>query len=582
MTAECKEPEGDGAESPRRDTLAPAPQQRTSILGVAIRDLSRLQKVSSTVTRHGFGEILERSPLRRLFRGRKRDEADEAIRREPAPVRFRRLLEALGPTYIKLGQLLSMRPDRVPAEYVVALQQLQDNAPVISFDEVRQVVEGGLGCSLETLFAEFNPEPLATASIAQTHRAVTHEGDQVVVKVQRPDIEKIMRGDLDLLYLGAKILEATIDEMELYGPSDIVVEFEKGLLRELNFSVELVNLITARDLLPEGHDRLTVPRAYPDLSSRTVLTMEFFDGEPLRCLKPKSKRAQAAVEELLHLAFKQVFVDGFFHGDPHAGNILINEDDQICVIDWGLIGRLTQHEREDLLTLLLAAITNDADTIARILLRMGTARKRVNMAEFKADISRFRGEHMMISSLGEADPGRVIEDSIMAKAAATVEGIVRNLHPDVDIVQIARTYTEPLVRERYSPQRLLEEALSGATGIGSMVRHLPNQLDQVLHDVETGNFQVQAVMPNLHREMEPLLRQLAARLSLALFAASLTLATAFILPNDPTTFHHVPILSVLALLVATVAWTLLTWWSFIHLGRPLRVGRFLRFFRRGS
>ncbi len=400
-----------------------AEKKRTSILGVAIRDLTRLQKVSYIVARHGFGVILERSGVPSLFRGRKKLETDESLRREPAPVRFRRLLEALGPTYIKLGQLLSMRPDRIPPDYVKALQELQDGAPVFEFDEVRRVVEEGLGSPLEKLYSYFETEPLGTASIAQIHRAVTHDGDRVVVKVQRPGVEKIMRGDLDLLYLGARILEATIDEMELYGPSDIVVEFEKGLLRELNFSVELSNLIFALELLPPDRN-LTVPETFPELSCRTVLTMEYFEGEPLRSLEPKSERAKAAVEELLHLAFKEVFVDGFFHGDPHAGNILINDDGRICVIDWGLAGRLTPTERDDLLTLLIAAITNDADTIARILLRMGTPTMRVNMSDLKSDIVRFRSEHLMISRLEDADPGRIAQAAnLLQNAISEATGV---------------------------------------------------------------------------------------------------------------------------------------------------------------
>jgi ubiquinone biosynthesis protein len=580
-----------------RDSIQPAAhdESRTSILGVAIRDLSRLQKVSTTVARHGFGEILERSPLRRLFR--KSLAADERLTHEPAPVRFRRLLEALGPTYIKLGQVLSMRPDRLPPAYIESLQQLQDNAPVVPFDQVRQVVEKGLGSSIEKLFAEFREEPFATASVAQAHRAVTMEGEQVVVKVQRPGIERTMRGDLDLLFLGARILEATIDEMEIYAPSEIVMEFEKGLLRELDFHVELANLVHARKLLPADRPRITIPRVFPELSCRTVLTMEYFKGVPLRTLEPRSERAKDAVEELLHFAFKEVFVDGFFHGDPHAGNILINDEGGICLIDWGLVGVLTPTEREDLLTLLIAAITNDADTIARILLRMGTPTRRVNMSELKADIVRFRSQHLMIATLGEADPAGVIQDfmaaaqkyrvkvatqfSIMAKAATTVEGIVRRLHPDVPIVEIARQYTEPMIRARYSPQKLLEEAFSGVTGIGVMVRHLPGQIDQVLHDVETGNLQVQAVVPNLGSALEPPLRQLGGRLSLALFATSLTLATALLLPTEASTLYYVPlVLSVLCALAAAGTWSLLLWWYFINLGRPLRLGAVLKFFRR--
>lgn len=573
-------------------TTAP---NRTSILGVAIRDLSRLQKVSTTVVLHGFGGIVMRSPLRRFLSRRTKElERDETLAREPAPRRFRRLLEALGPTYIKLGQVLSMRPDRLPAEYIVALQQLQDNAPLLPFETIRDVVESDLGRSLEEMFSRFDRNPIGTASIAQIHRATTIAGDDVVVKVQRPGIEEIMRGDLDLLYLGARILEATIDEMALYGPSNIVIEFEKALVQELNFSFELNNLMLAREFL-DPERKVVVPRPYPELSCHTVLTMEYFAGEPLRNLEPKSDRAKDVVEEILHVAYKQVFVDGFFHGDPHSGNILVNEEGLICVIDWGLVGYLNAAERDDLLNLGLALLTNDIDTIARLLLRMGTPQQRITMSEFKADISRFRTEHLMVRSLGEADATRFIQDfigaaqkyqvklateySVMAKAVGTVEGIVRTLHPEAPIAELARLYLEPLVKARYAPQKLLNDAMGGATGIGSLVRHLPGQIDQVLHDMETGNLQVQAMTPEI-KSLEPMLRHLAGRMSLTLFAVSMTLAGAILLPNDPTTVSSVPILSVVSILSSAATWTVLLWWHFINVGKPLKVSGFLKFFRR--
>lgn len=573
----------------------------TSILGVAIRDLTRLQKVTTTVALHGFGEILMRSPLRRFVSrgrkgraGRKKLRADESLECAPAPERFRRLLEALGPTYIKLGQVLSMRPDRLPSDYIEALQKLQDKAQVLPFDQIREAVETALGRPIEEMFSRFDEEPLGTASIAQIHRAVTKSGEDVVVKVQRPAIETVMRGDLDLLYLGARILEATIDEMGLYGPSDIVIEFEKALVQELNFSFELNNLVMARRLL-DGDGKVSAPRPLPELSCRTVITMEYFDGASLRSLEPKSERAVAVIESLLHVAFRQVFVDGFFHGDPHAGNILVNEEGKICLIDWGLVGHLTLAQRDDLLTLAIAIITNDVDTIARVLLRMGTPTRRVSMAEFKSDITRFRTEHLAVASLGQADATRFIEDfvgaaqkyhvklateySVMAKAVGTVEGIVRSLHPDAPIVETAHQYLEPLVKDRYTPQKLIEEALSGVTGIGSMVRHLPGQIDQLLHDMETGNLQVMAETSNLYA-LSPMLRQLGGRISLSLFASTTTLCAALLLPNDPLVFYRVPILSVLCILAAVGAWTVLLWWHFINVGRPVKIGGLVKFFRR--
>ena len=569
-------------------------ENTTSILGVAIRDINRLRSVTTTVVRHGFGHLVMGSPLGRLlYKDSTPAEPNEELRKAPAAQRFRRLLEALGPTYIKLGQVLSMRPDRLPSEYIEALQALQDNTPALPFEDIKRVVEEGFGKSIEVLFESFDTNPLGTASIAQTHLATTCDGRQVVVKVQRPGIEKVMRSDLDLLYLGARILEATIEEMELYSPSEVVLEFEKALVQELNFSFELSNLVTARQLVdPERH--LVVPEPYRDLSCRTVLTMEFFDGAPLRKLVPRSERAQHAVEEILHMGLKNVFVDGFFHGDPHGGNILINDEGTVCMIDWGQVGHLNTTQREDLVTLVLAAITNDVDTLARILIKMGPPTQRINMSEFKEEIRRVRAEQLE-GGIEAYDSGQFVQEfvfaaqkyrvklntnySVLTKAAATIEGIVTELHPDLDVVGIARLHMEPIVRARFSPQKLVEDAMSGVGGVGSMLRHLPNQLDQVLHDLETGNVQVRALTPGL-TGLAPTLHQVGSRVCMAFFASSMSICTALLLPEDPTSVAGVPLLSLACLLMAIVCWTVLWWWHWIGTGRPVKLLPIIKLFKR--
>ena len=567
------------------------PASPPSVLGVAVRDIARLNTVAVAVARHGFGELLARSPLARLLGALPKQ--DEALEGTPVAHRFRRLLESLGPTYIKLGQILSMRSDMLPVAYCQALAHLQDNTPRLDFADIERAVEEGLGAPIGELFAEFVEEPLATASIAQTHLATTHGGDRVVVKVQRPDIEAVMRSDLDLLYLGARILEATIEEMEIYSPSDVVAEFEKALVRELNFRVELGNLVSMREEL-DPERAVVVPRPYPELSGPTILTMEFFDGVPLRRLERDSDRAKAAVEEVLHAAGNQVWVHGFFHGDPHPGNILIGQDGTICMIDVGLCGRLSASEREDLVTLAIAAIAEDTDTIARMLLKMGTPTRRVNLAEFKAEIARIRGEFLAVSNFDEYDSGAFVAEfvaaasrfriklnpaySVLSKAAATIEGIIRDLYPKAPVVAITRPYLEELIRTRYAPEVLLKEAMGGVTGVGSMMRQLPTQIDQVLHDMETGNLQVRAVTPELDN-IAPVLHALGSRLSLALYAAAMSLCTALLLPEDPTTYWGVPWLSVWCLVSAVVSWTALVWWHVLTRGKA-RISPLMKFFRR--
>lgn len=559
-----------------------------------MRDLSRLRKLSTTVVRHGFGELLLKTPLgRRLYRSEELSRAEEGSVQGSAAVRFTRMLASLGPTFIKLGQILSMRQDLFPPEWIAALETLQDRAPVVPFEQIRAQVEQGLGVPLEQAFQHFEREPLATASIAQTHLATTHDGERVVVKVQRAGIEDVMRGDLDLLYLGAQVLEASIDEMQLIGVTDVVAEFEKGLLRELDFREELSNLLRMRGLLdPERH--VTVPRPYPELSSKTVLTMQFFEGKPLRSIEPGSVEAKHAVEEVVHAACKQVFVDGFFHGDPHASNILAGEDGTLCMIDLGLVGTLTDAQREDLVTLLLATIAGDSATIARVLLKMGTPTQRVNLAELRAEIERIRSSYLRVDNIGQVDTGGFVQEfaraaqkfriklaseySILSKSAATVEGIIRNLYPDVDIVNIARPYIQQVISRRLSPAALVQGLTSEASLLGSVLTRLPTQVDQVLHDFESGNLQIRAVTPELDA-LPGLLYQATSRLSLALFAFAMSLCAAIVLP-DPTSHWSQIALCVTCTLLAAGAWSILFWWHVVGRGKPVKLTPWIRLFRR--
>jgi ubiquinone biosynthesis protein len=568
------------------------PRETPSVVGVALRDLNRLRAVAVIVAKHGFGPLLMRIPLaRRLFD--RPPEGDRALSELTAPVRFAKLLAALGPTYIKLGQILSMRKDLLAPDWIEALETLQDDAPRLPFEAIREQVETGLGGTLSELYESFEEEPLATASIAQTHRARTRDGDEVVVKVQRSGIEATMRSDLDLLYLAAQILEASIDEMQIFGVVSVIEEFEKGLLKELNFNQELSNLLEFQRNLDPAR-KVSVPRPYPELSTRTVLTMRFFAGRPIRKLTPRSAEAQAVVNEIVHAALKQVLVDGVFHGDPHAGNLLYGEDGTVCMIDLGMVGRLSQEQRDDIVTLTIAAIANDATTIARVLLKMGTPTQRVNLNELKADIERIREEYLVVTNFGEYDSAGFIEAfgkaagryriklardmAILAKAAATLEDIIRTLHPEVDLVGLARPFLDDIVKRRLSPQRILGEMMSEATGLGSMLRTVPGQIDQLMHDFETGNIMVRAVTPELD-DLPKRLHALGGRLTLAAFASATTIAAAIAVPETTESTPRLIAATVLAFSAVT-GWVSLLAWHWFGQGKPMRLTPLLRFFRR--
>lgn len=578
---------------PRR---APAEPKSVSFFGVAVRDVARLREVLRVVVSHGFGEFVLRMPFAPQLLGRDLV-ARGATEQGSAPERFAHLLGALGPTYIKLGQVLSMRSDLLPTEYIQALSRLQDGAPEIPIEDVRSVIEAGLGRPLDEIFADFDPKPLATASIGQTHRATTKEGLKVVVKVQRPGIDAVMRGDLDLLWLAAKALEASIDELKLVMPSAIIAEFEKGLLRELNFSGELASLVAAGRMVDPAH-HVVVPRPIPELSCRTVLVMEFFEGRSIRGLTPRSEEARRAVEGIVHAMCKGVFVDGFFHGDPHAGNILVGADGTLCFLDWGLTGSLSPEQRDDLVTLVLGTMLNDASTVARVLLKIGTPTERVDIGELKADITRMRSDYVMVSALADVDTQRFIEEfvhatrkykvrlateySVLAKAAGTIEGLVRSLYPDLDFIPLVRPYVERVFADRWEPTKMLTEALGGATGLASLARTVPTHVDQILHDLETGNVQVRPRMPELEK-LPNLLHDSATRIGVAVFAASMSMSSAMVVPDGyehPMEWVKVALFFVFAI-SAISGWAVVWFWHWLGRGVNLPIGTLFKLWRRG-
>jgi len=561
-----------------------------SLFGVARRDLARLRLIVRAIARHGFGELALRTPLgRRLLSPTEAESAPE--RAGTAAERFAGLLGSLGPTFTKLGQILSVRRDLLAPNWITALEALQDRAPELPFEQIRVTVEESLGATLEEAFAHFDPAPLATASIAQTHRARTHEGDEVVVKVQRPGIADVMRSDLDLLMLLAQVLEASVDEVRLVGVVDIVAEFSRGLLSELDFSHELDNLRRARAALDPDRP-ITAPRPHPELSAERVLTMGYFPGRSVRMVEPRSDRAKSATAEIVRTFGKQVFVDGLFHGDPHAGNLLIDAEGTVCMIDFGLVGTLDPAQRTEIVTLILGFITGDSSTVARTLLHMGVPTQRVNLEELKDEVVRMRAKYLT-ANVGRMNTRGFSEEfaaaaqrfrikltsdyALLIKSLATVEGVVRALDPDVDLVGLLRPFVQSVVGERLSPQALLGQLAGEASSVGSMLWRLPGQMDQLFHDFDTGNLQIRAVTPELDT-LPSLVHQAGSRVALAFFAASMAICAAITFGVEPVPAYRLVLSAVLALLSAG-AWGVLVLWHVVGRGKPLRLSPLLKALR---
>ncbi|RAL20449.1 ABC transporter [Lujinxingia litoralis] len=576
----------------------------------AVQDIKRLRTISSVLTRHGFSAVARRAGLGRfvgdggLSRGEDAFEEVEGVEeligadRSEAAVRFRRVLEDLGPTFVKLGQVLSTRPDLVPKEFLEELRKLQDAVSPMPMEAIRRQVESSLGATLEELFESFEEKPLAAASIGQVHRARLPDGTAVVVKVQRVGVGEQIRSDLDLLYYLARFLEATVEEIELYSPTAIVQEFERAILAELDFRQE------ARNVQEFGRNfaevpQVSVPHVYEELTTSEVMTMEFVQAGKLASVEGGSELADTVLHNLLDAMVKMVLYDGFFHGDPHPGNIMVREDGSLIFIDFGLVGRLSSRQQDDLIGLILNVLTGDVDAIARALLEMGDPVGRVNLREFRADVERVRNKYIS-ATVGDFDVSQFIQEvmdaaqyhrirlnpnyAVLVKTAATIEGIMRRLKPDLDVMAIGLPYARDLALKKYSARKLAQSALSAAVGVSSFVTKVPQQLDQVLMDLEGGNLTVTVRNASLD-QLGEVLNTLGTRLFLGVIASGLAVVAAMLLRPFDTEIFGVSVLLILGILAALSATTLF-WWSLgwhvaaSRKGKKLRLGPLMRLLRR--
>jgi ubiquinone biosynthesis protein len=478
----------------------------------AFQDLNRLRQIAAAVAKHGFGAYVARTRLREAL------PREAAVGEgEPLPKpnrdmarRFRQLLAELGPTFTKLGQLLSTRPDVLPVHWVEELESLQDDCPPLPIAEIRREIERGLGRPVEELFARLEEAPLASASIAQVHLARTHGGARVVVKVQRPDIRERIESDLTLLYYLAKLLEAVVEETGLYTPTGIIEEFDRTVHEELDFSNEARN---AKEMGENARERpfLVIPRVHEELSSSTVLTLDYLEGTKVSEVTEQAGfDLEKVARNIIEAAFRQLFEDGLFHGDPHPGNILVLPGNRIALVDFGLMGRLTRVQREALVTLIVAVALRDPDSVARILNRIGVPDVHSPIAEFKGDI---RGilERYLGLKLEEIRTATLLRDlldlsvrhriripkeyAVLAKASITVEGIIRKLYPRLDILEIGLPYAKELLLQRFNPGDASSTLMKSLLKIQGLAEDVPGQLTQILVDLEGGKFRV-----NVHSE----------------------------------------------------------------------------------
>jgi ubiquinone biosynthesis protein len=500
-----------------------------------VRDLGRLREIAGVLARHGFDELLQRTGLSGLVPGKRSEDPEPKL-----SVRIRLVLEELGPTFIKLGQVLSTRADLLPADVVTELKQLQDNVPPLPFEEMRGAIESELGAPISSVFSQFEEQPLASASIGQVYRAQLSLDDgpvSVVMKVQRPNVSRVIDRDIDLLYSFAHTIERSIPESRAYRPSVLVAEFDRAIRAELDYAQEADHA----ERFAENFAQLTAvvrfPKVYRELSSKKVITLEYFDGLNVFDAVARGASAERIAKNAVQVVVKMIFEHGFFHADPHPGNILIMgtaEEPVLGLIDLGLVGRLSPRLRDRLIDLLIASASRDTRVIADVLYAIGRPTKKIDRGAFEADVGRLADKYLgrklgdvafaeLLRDLSSAAltygiemPGELL---MVGKAMMTVEGIARQIYPEIDLVREIRPYFAEIVGYRYSPERIASDLLHVAARFANAASEFPARADDILEDLRQGRMSAVVRQPNLARATD----RLGRRIAHALFSSALAL-----------------------------------------------------------
>jgi ubiquinone biosynthesis protein len=476
-------------------------------------NIGRLGEIAQVAVRHGFGYLLEGR------RGRGALDGSPTARGR----HLREMLDELGPTFVKFGQLLSTRPDIVPPDIIAELRGLQDQVKPFPFEDVERVIREELGQPIERLFLEFDEDVLAAASIGQVHRAVLPNGRRVAVKVQRPNAPATIESDIQLLEQAARLVVERVRVLDFIDTRELVDEFAKSIRQELDYRLEGRNA-EAFHLNFAGHPHVSVPRVYWSYTRSRVLTLEYLDGIQVRDLEldawtldQRRRLAYLIAEAWMTMIFR----DGFFHGDPHPANILVLSPERIGLVDFGLAGKLTDRDMSKLTRLFIDAMNENVEVLPRRLADLGVRYPREREEEFVTELhgiyARYYG-----ASLSEIDPLEVFREAfaliyamnlrlptryvLLDKAIVTVSSVGVDLYPDFNVFEVARPYARSLMLERFTPERVFRRARREGWQIATMARELPYQIHDTLEQVREGQIEIGFV----HKGLDDLAHKLDA------------------------------------------------------------------------
>lgn len=546
--------------------------RKIGVIGRTYRHLSRYRQILSVLFRYGFGDLIETLKIDQyievglqMVSRKKRDRLDRLTRAE----RLRLVFEELGPTYIKLAQVLSTRPDLIPIDFVTELARLQDKVPFFDFSEVEKLILEEFDKTPAALFDVIEPSPVASASLGQVHLARTRAGESVAVKIQRPGIRKTIEVDLEIMLHLATLMERHVEEMTLHRPVKIVEEFADTLEKEMDYTIEAGSMERMARLFLND-PTVYIPAVHRELTTPRILTMEFVEGIKISALDRIEKAGYDKRRITIHgadLYLAQVFEHGFFHGDPHPGNIFILPDDTICLLDFGMMGTVDRRTRDLFVDMIDSIIQHEETRCARVLLRLAEWEEEPDLRRLEKDLAEFTSRHLY-KPIKEIEFGVLLKHILdltarhrlrippnlflMMKALATLEGVARMLDPEFNLVNRAAPFIQKIKLERMHPQRMAEELSHLAADWYEFLGRFPQDLMEITRLIRHRRLSFRHESADVPK-MLATYSQISNRISFAIIIAALLIGSALIVISEiPPLFFGISLIGIFGFFAAAV------------------------------
>ncbi len=539
-----------------------------------VRDLNRFREILTVLFEEGFDFLIAKIKLKHKVPVTKRVKARiEKKKTFSIEKRLRLTLERLGPTFIKFGQVLSVRPDLIPQSYTKELEKLQDKVPQFSYAVAKQQIKKELGKDINEIFTKFEKKPIACASISQVHKATLKNNKKVAVKIQRPNVREIMETDVEIMFYVAKLLEKHMPKIRKFNPTTIIEEFSKWTEKELDFKREAIN--AKRFARNFSRDKtVKIPEIYDEFTTNRILVMDFIDGTELHNIKQiKSKKINLTplIEHGFNAVLTQVFVHGFFHADPHPGNIIITNDKKIAFVDFGIVGHFDENLKAKSIDLFYGVIERDAEKIADTLIDLSDSHIE-DKEELKYEISDIL-ESMQESNIIHTKVSRVLEEImdtslsyglkipmpfvLFGKTVITLEGVALEYDPKFNLVGTSKPFVEKLIAKRYNPVYQFNNFMKSMLRFKKFTEEFPDKTSKALERIEKGTIKVDIEDTDI-KKLSLEIDKSGNRVAYSMLIAALLIVAALTINFGAPIIFNMPLIPLLSFSLAMIlSWVLL-------------------------